>query len=430
MTKDRMHSLFRHRTDCRLCHSDGVEVVVPLRPIPVATPNTGLPTQGQTADELASALVPLDLYLCRNCGHLQLLDIIDPEVQYNNFAYTTSISLGLTEHFGRLAEAVIARGRLSPGALVVEVGSNDGTLLRFFKDRGMRVLGIDPARATAMRATAEGIETLPTFFTEALAEQLCADRGPAAVVISNNTYANLDDLDGPTAGIRKLLAPDGLLVFETQHGADVIRRMLVDTIYHEHLSYFLVGPLLRLVEGLGAAVARARRVPVHGGSLRLAIRRGGLHCPEMLALAEAERRDGLQDLETYRAFARRVGENCDRLHEVVHSLTSAGVRVVGYGASAKGNTLLNRCSLPLAYIVDDNPLKHGYLTPGRQVLIRPPQAILEESPGLHVLLLAWNFAGEIVQNLRAWRPGRGDAVIRYIPEVSCRAVDADLALLE
>src|SRR5262249_23069772 len=153
------------------------------------------------------------------------------------------------------------------------------------------------------------------------------------------------------------------------------------------------------------------QVPTHGGSLRLAIRRGvGLgHCPEALALAEAERRDGLQDMGTYRAFARRAAETCDRLRELVCSLVRSGRRGVGYGASAKGTTLPNRCPLPLAYIVDDNPLKHGYLTPGQHVPIRPPGAVLGEGPGLQVLLLAWNFEREIVGNLRSWRPGRGDA---------------------
>ena len=228
-----MKPLFYHRTTCRLCWSSAVEAVVPLAPIPVATPNIGLSAKGAEGDGIATALAPLDLYLCRRCGHLQLLDIIDPEVQYTHFAYTTSISLGLTEHFGRMADTVIARAKLAPGSLVVEIGSNDGTLLRFFKERGMKVLGIDPARATALRATAEGIETLPTFFTTQLADKIRRRApGPAAVIRSNNTFANLDDLDDPTQGIRRLLADDGLFVFETQHGADVIRRMLIDTIHY------------------------------------------------------------------------------------------------------------------------------------------------------------------------------------------------------
>ena len=263
-----MKSLFYHRKTCRLCHSEAVETVVPLAPIPIATPNIGLATKGTDGGGIATTLAPLDLYLCHACGHLQLLDIIDPEVQYTHFAYTTSISLGLTEHFDRMADSVIARAKLAPGALVVEIGSNDGTLLRFFKQRGMRVLGIDPARATALRATAEGIETLPTFFTATLADKIRTEHGPAAVIISNNTFANLDDLDDPTDGIRRLLADDGLFVFETQHGADVIRRMLIDTIYHEHLSYFLVGPLVPFFARHGMTLFAAEHLTTKGGSIR------------------------------------------------------------------------------------------------------------------------------------------------------------------
>jgi hypothetical protein len=214
------------------------------------------------------------------------------------------------------------------------------------------------------------------------------------------------------------------------YSREMVLRCEWDTIYHEHLSYFLVGPLLRLADGLGASISHVRQMPIHGGSLRLALRPGGgPHCAEALALAEAERREGLQDLETYRLFARGADTNCQFLSELVHSLVACRRRVVGYGASAKGNTLLNRCPLLLDYIVDDNPLKHGWLTPGRHLPIRPPAALLEEGPGLCLLLLAWNFAREVVHNLRRWRPGHGDSVIFYTPEVSCHAVDADLPFL-
>lgn len=410
-----MKPLFYHRKTCRLCHSDAVEAVVPLAPIPVATPNIGLSAKGSDGDGIATALAPLDLYLCRKCGHLQLLDIIDPEVQYTHFAYTTSISLGLTEHFGRMADTVIARAKLAPGALVVEVGSNDGTLLRFFKERGMRVLGIDPARATALRATAEGIETLPTFFTAQLADKIRAENGPAAVIISNNTFANLDDLDDPTDGIRRLLADEGLFVFETQHGADVIRRMLIDTIYHEHLSYFLVGPLVPFFARHGMTLFAAEHLTTKGGSMRgycqLA---GGPHRDDgsIAVMTAEEKADGLARPETYRHFVERLTALRADLSRVLAA--AAGRRIAGYGASVGTVTLINQFNLgrSLQVVFDDKPLTDALLGPGYRIPVLPADALYEKRPDL-VIILAWRYAEPIMAKHQRFIEGGGRFVISW-----------------
>jgi novobiocin biosynthesis protein NovU/D-mycarose 3-C-methyltransferase len=310
---------------------------------------------------------------------------------------------------------------------VLDLACNDGTLLEAFRRAGCAVRGIDPAGNLVALARGKGLDVVENYWPQARPSLA----GPFDLVTAANVLAHVDDPRAFLAAALDSLAEGGAVVVEFPYCREMVLRCEWDTIYHEHLSYFLAGPLLRLADGLGASVVHARQVPVHGGSLRLALRPGaGAHCPEVLALAEAERRDGLHDPRTYREFALRVGANCRRLSELVHSLVAGGRRVIGYGASAKGNTLLNRCPLPLAYVVDDNPLKHGRLTPGRLLPVRPPGEVLGEGPGLHVLLLAWNFAPEIVRNLRAWRPGRGDAVVLYVPEVSCHAVDADLTLLE
>lgn len=414
-----MQPLFYHRTSCRLCKSNAVEAVVPLAPIPVATPNIGLSAKGAEGDGLAAALAPLDLYRCRDCGHLQLLDIINPEVQYTHFAYTTSISLGLTEHFGRMADAVIARAKLSPGAFVVEVGSNDGTLLRFFKDRGMRVLGIDPARATALRATADGIETLPTFFTAQLAEQIRAERGPADVIISNNTYANLDDLDGPTDGIRRLLADNGLFVFETQHGADVIRRMLIDTIYHEHLSYFLVGPLVPYFAHHGMQFIAVEHLTTKGGSIRgycqLA---NGPHREDgsVAAVTAEEVADGLARPETYRNFVDRLAMMRADLARILGA--EKGRRIAGYGASVGTVTLINQFGLGrlLECVFDDKPLTDALLGPGYRIPVLSADALYEKRPDL-VIVLAWRYAEPIIAKHRRFIDGGGRFVVPW-PKLS------------
>jgi hypothetical protein len=213
-----------------------------------------------------------------------------------------------------------------------------------------------------------------------------------------------------------VLTPRGAAVVEFPHARETILGGAWDAIYHEHLSYFLAGPFLGLAERVGAAVVGLRRTRAHGGSLRLALRRtGGGHCAEALALAASERGAGLCDPGTYAALAARVEGTCRALAGHAWSLVAGGRRLVGYGASAKGNTLLNRCPLPLSWVADDNPLKHGLLTPGRHVPIRPAADLAAEPPGLGVVLLAWNLADEVLANVRRLRPGVGDEAIRYVP---------------
>jgi hypothetical protein len=394
--------LFYHRDNCRLCLSKAVEIVVPLAPIPVATPNIGMAAKGEDAKGLDAALVPLDLYLCRDCGHLQLLDIIDPEVQYTHFAYTTSITLGLTEHFGRLADTVIERAKLKPGAFIVEVGSNDGTLLRFFKDRGMRVLGIDPARATALKATAEGIETLPTFFTTKLADEIRATHGPAA---------NLDDLEDPTQGIKRLLADDGLFVFETQHGADVINRMLIDTIYHEHQSYFLLGSMVPFFKRHGMELFASEHLTQKGGSIRGYVQlaggpyKGDGSLEKMIAEETAA---GLKDPNTYKSFVDRLTQMRADLSNAIAVEKKAGKHIAGFGASVGTVTLINQFGLGhlLDMVFDDKPLADVLLGPGYKIPVLPSAAMYEKKPDI-VVILAWRYAEPIMAKHKRFNESGG-----------------------
>jgi SAM-dependent methyltransferase len=218
-----MTAWFSKRKTCRLCDAAHVESVVPMRAIPILTPNVDAKLAVQQHAGVEASTVPLALYRCGECGHVQLMDVIDPEVQYNNFNYTTTISLGLPEHFRKFAGEVIDAAGTPAGAFVVEVGSNDGTLLRAFKERGMKVLGIDPARKIADNATKSGVKTLATFFTEKLAHDIKAEHGAAEIVVANNTFANLDDLADFAAAVRSLLSPTGVFVFETSYGADVVQ---------------------------------------------------------------------------------------------------------------------------------------------------------------------------------------------------------------
>src|ERR1700743_3663362 len=227
-----MKNLFCKRDICRLCHSGRQELVVPMAGMPIGTPNFQVPDAG-VDDPVFRTAVPLELYLCRDCGHLQILHVGNPEIQYRHYVYTTSISLGLREHFATYADDVISRHAVAPNSFVVELGSNDGSLLGFFKERGMRVLGCDPATDIAKKATANGIETIPDFFRDEVGARIKAERGPANLVIANNIIANVDGMDAFVIGIRNVLAPNGVFVFETQYGVDVTEKKLLDTVYHE-----------------------------------------------------------------------------------------------------------------------------------------------------------------------------------------------------
>jgi SAM-dependent methyltransferase len=403
---------------CRCCGSQDLQLVLNLGEQPLANNCVQEPTD--------LPRYPLELMVCRGCFHSQLSVVVEPDRMFRHYLYVSGTSRTLREHFAGFAREVLHWVSPRPRR-VLDLACNDGTLLEAFDREGCATCGVDPAGNLVALAREKGLAVIEGYWPQVRSQV----RGSFDLITAANVLAHVADPRGFLEAALDSLNAGGAVIVECPYCRDMIRRCEWDTIYHEHLSYFLAGPLLRLVERLGAAITQVRRVPIHGGSLRLAIQRGqGVHCPEVLALAEEERREGLKHLAAYRDFALRVEENCERLSKLIHSLKDLGHRVVGYGASAKGNTLLNRCPLPLDYIVDDNPLKHCYLTPGQLIPIRHPDVLQEEGPGLHVLLLAWNFAREIVQNLRNWRPGRGDVVIRYVPEVSCHAVDADLALLE
>jgi hypothetical protein len=397
-------------------------LVVPLRPVPIATPNVG--TAGTNNEhELARTVAPLDLYLCGDCGHLQILDVVDPAVQYRNYLYRTAISVGLVEHFGALAADVMARQRPVSGSLVVEIGSNDGSLLRFFKDAGMNVLGIDPARAIAAQATSAGIETLPEFFTADLAERIVRERGKAKVILANNVMANIDDLSDVMAGLRILLDFDGVFVFETQWGADVIRHNLVDTIYHEHLSYFMVRSLVAFFAAGGMALIDVRRIPAKGGSLRCIVQLTGGPRPVESSVAEclaSEVADGMFDLATYRSFTRRLEDIRTELSNLIAGIRATGGTIAGYGASVGTTTLLHQFCLwdSIDFLVDDHPFKDVLIGPGYRLPVLSADALYQRRPAA-VVVFAWRYADSIIARHSRYREAGGKFIVT-LPLISVK----------
>lgn len=385
-----MTELVHRRSDCRLCHGADLEVALSLTPTPLA--DAYVPPERANEPQ---GIFPLDMYLCRTCGFLQLLDVVQPQDIYVDYIYETQSSLGLAEHFDRYAQEVLDRIRPAAGSLVIDVGSNDGTLLRSFRERGMSVLGIDPAVEIARRATENGVETVAEFLTPDTARRIREERGPAAIVTANNVIANIDDLDEVMVAVRQLLAPDGVFVFESFYLGDLVRNMVFDFFYHEHISAFSVRPLEPFFARHGLQLVDALRVPTKGGSVRYTVQLedGGRPVNDSVAeLRTLEREQGLGTPELFRTFAAQIDEAKRRTLDFLLPLRQEGRSIAGYGASATTTTLVYHFDLGrvLDYMLDDYPAKQGLLSPGLHIPVVASEELYEREPD-DVIVLAWRY---------------------------------------
>ncbi len=384
------------RDNCRLCGSRKLKLVMPLPSIPIGDDYTpaSLKTEPQKC-------YPLDLYLCEGCGLAQLGHVVNPELIYRHYLYETKISPGLIEHFQKYAEDVLGRIKLAKGDLVVELGSNDGTLLGFFQKAGLRVLGVDPARGIAQRATQAGIETWPEFFTLELAAKIKEEKGAAGIVIANNVFANIDDLDSLVQGIRSILSPDGVFIFETGYLIDSVRNLVFDNIYHEHISYFSVKPLETFFKKHGMELVRVDRVPTKGGSIRGTVQlKGGLRKVESSVgdLIHMEIAEGFYKPARYQLLSRTLEREKEKLQKLLKEWKVKGKKIAGYGASLSVTTFIYYFEVAdfINFIVDDNPRKHNTLSPGYQIPVLDSKVLYEKNPD-YVIIMAWRFADLIVK---------------------------------
>lgn len=403
----------RTRTNCRLCQLANLQQVLSLGQTPLANELVRQEDLAVVQDRF-----PLNVHLCLDCGHVQLLDVVDPERLFRTYLYVSSTSPVFVEHLERYAQAMIELTGMAPGSRVTEIGSNDGAFLRCFKDRGMRVLGVDPARNIANQATAAGIDTLAEFFTLPLAKTLRQQGWEASLVAANNVFAHADDLPGIAKGVAHLLRPDGLFVFEVSYLLDVFERGLFDTIYHEHLSYHSVKPLVGFFERHGLELIDAIRVDSQGGSLRGIVQlKGAAHPrhPRVEALIAREESQGLYDPGAYQRLFQKIQVLKTEVVELLTRLKQQGKRVAAFGAPAKATTLLHHFGIGpemLEYIIDDNPLKQGLYSPGHHLPIHPASCLYNGSPKPdYLLILAWNFAESIMNRHRAFHEAGGRFIV-------------------
>jgi SAM-dependent methyltransferase len=364
-----------------------------LQPTPIG--DDYLPVERRDAP---AEVFNLDLYLCGKCGQVQLRDVVSPDLLYASFPYVTSVSVGLPEHFRRFAEEVMRKHEIVQQSLVVEIGSNEGPMLRAFQERGCRVLGVEPAAEIARAATKAGVPTLPKYFTKELAAEILQTHGPATVIAANNVLANIDDLSAVVQGFNALLSPDGILVMETSYWGDVVKQGLIDTIYHEHLSYFSVSPLNAFFQRHELEVIDVQWNPNKGGSIRLTAQRAGGSRPVNPSVSERiaiEHQEGIHRPDVLTACRRRLDSLTREVQEAVKNFRDEGRSVAGYGASVGTTTMIYEFRLGLLdYLLDDNPRKFGKYSPGYRIPVMP-SASLEQRKSDRVIVFAWRYFEQI-----------------------------------
>jgi hypothetical protein len=397
-------------TRCRTCRSNNVLEFLSLGNHPPA--NAFL-----TSDQLGrpEAAYPLNVSVCPGCGLIQVPDRIAPGF-FRNYLYVPSASAAMRDHFAELAQTVTRRCFSSGDGLALDIGSNDGLFLRALRGLGVRTLGVEPAANLTEAARQKGLDVVNDYFTPATAREILANHGPVRLITTTNTFNHVDDLHAFMEGVTTLLADDGTFLIEVPHSLELVRRNEFDTVYHEHLSQFSITSLVALFTTFDMEIRDVEKLAIHGGSVRVYAkkRQGNPVTSSVVArLIATEREERLFAESTYDAFRERVFRNKEQTLTLLARLRQQGKRVAGYGAPAKGNTLLNYYGIGpdlVDWLADRNPLKHGLYSPGMHIPVVPVERVLEDRPD-YLFILAWNFADEIVSQQRAFRRCGGNFIV-------------------
>ncbi|MFD1832781.1 class I SAM-dependent methyltransferase [Streptomyces desertarenae] len=410
-----MQGSYRHDDACRVCGKEDLADIVSFGALPLAN---GFIAPGARDEE--EETYPLDVAVCRNCWLVTLRQVVDPARLFRHYVYVSSESDQIRDHMRRIVDLGTRQADLAPGDLVVELGSNVGTQLGLFQEAGFRVVGVDPAANLVEKANERGVESIADFFGPEPASRIAERHGRASLVLGRQCFAHIDDVHRVLDGVEEVLAPGGALVIEVPYLLDLLDENQFDTIYHEHLSYFSVTTLRHLFALHGLRLVDVERAPVHGGSIVVTAVREGTGrepAPSVTGLLDLERESGLTDEARYRRFAAQVERVTGRVRDLVQELAAQGARVAGYGAPSKGTQLLMVCGIgerELEFCSDTTSLKHGKLLPGSKVPVCSPEEARERRPDYY-LLLAWNYAEEIIRKERAFLE-QGGRFIVPIPE--------------
>jgi len=404
------------RKDCRICLSTNLSSVMTLTASPPGNNFVSLEEKNQNEDTF-----PLQLNFCKDCFHLQLGHIVDPKFLFqNNYSYVSSTSEVFVKHLKDYSNHASHYLGLTEESFVVDIGSNDGACLQGFKDKGMQVLGIDPAISVAEIAINNGIETIPDFFSEAVAQSILKSHGRANLVTSHNACAHIDNLDEIIKGVKCLMSDDGVFIMEVGYFLDVFKNKWFDTIYHEHLDFHTVAPLKELFKRFDMEIFRVEMIAPQGGSIRVFTqKKGGIFkidsSVEDAVFVESE--EGLQDINSLRRFDNEIKQVGQEFKNLILNQKSKGSSIAAYGAPTKATTLCYHFGVEkdlIDFIADDNPLKQGLLSPGKHIPVLSSDAIYEKKPDF-IVILAWNFA-ESIMNKHIRYLEAGGAFILPMPE--------------
>jgi len=405
----------RHDTACRLCGSHQISTVFHLTPTP---PEDRFVSKEQL--HVPQDVYPLDLALCEACGYVHLPYVLSPEISYPNYIYVTKVTLGLRNHYQEYADEILTMMQPINDALVVDLGSNDGSMLEAFKKRRMKVLGVEPAQAIGKAANDAGIPTIVEFFTDRVTEHIIRKHGKASIVTANYMYANIDDLLTFTRNVAKLLAEDGVFVVQTGYHPEQMKMKMFDYIYHEHFSYFTLKVLRYLFARCGLELIDAKKTSAKGGSIRAVAQLAGGRRPVSERVAEIIREEetfGMERTDTYFEFATAIDSVKNDISDLMHKLKAEGKRIVGYGASHSTTTLIYHFGLAqfMEYLVDDNPIKNGLYSPGYHLPVFPSEKLYQDKPD-YVIVLAWQYQEPIIARNKQFSE-QGGTFIVPLPEI-------------
>ena len=405
-----MSVIFSHRDTCRLCSSPSVSLVVKLEPIPLSE---NYAEDSETARR--SDRYPVDVYMCRDCGHVQQLDVIDSGSLWESYTYVSGEAKGMPEHFSAVAKNILEKSKPLPDSLIVDIGSNDGSLLKPFKACGYRVLGIDPAKDVSRRANEAGIFTIQALMTPELSESIRDEHGPASVVCAFNVFAHADDLGAMADSIRIMLAADGLFFFEAQYLLDIIDGVLIASIFHEHISHHSVKPLVQFFDRHGLELIEVDRARIQHGSMIGTVQlkgAGRLVDESVHAILDLEKKRDLDQLETMYSFARRVKGLRERSVALLSKWKEDGHTIAAFGAARSGPTLIAQLGLRglIDFIVDDHHEKVGKYSPGDGIPILPTSELAKKKPS-YTIILAWVHSQKIIDTHQEYLQDGGHFVV-------------------
>jgi SAM-dependent methyltransferase len=400
----------RHDMVCRVCGSDSIKTVFVLNPTP---PEDQFIPRDKL--DLVQETYPLTLAICQSCGYLHLPDILNPEISYKNYLYETKITLGLSNHYQDYAREVLSFIHAKAGSLVIDLGSNDGTMLEAFKHLGMNVLGVEPSQKTAEIARQRGIPTVADFFCDAVVDDIIRKQGRASVITANYMYANIDDVIGFTKNVARLLAKEGVFVVQTGYHPDQMKINMFDYVYHEHFSYFSLSVLRYIFDKCGLELVDVQKFPAKGGSIRTFAQLKGHGKPvseSVQKILREEEQAGVDNPETYLRFARNIEALKKEVGAQLVRIQKSGARIAGYGGSHSTTTLTYHFEFApfLKYIVDDNPIKHGMYSPGYHIPVYPSQHLLDDKPE-YTLILAWQYQNEIISKNQEYLKNGGKFIV-------------------